>query len=129
MRRGDLPWRCVIRKIAKLAACSIAALAFVTTASAETSKPRVLVIDGKELKVWGVPANQHFTKNHLFPNPTQRCPTLLVRADIVTDSAILAKHRVPRGDYLYHFVCLQSSPAGAVSAQGEQRPQGQIRQQ
>ncbi|OGG50850.1 hypothetical protein A2763_00745 [Candidatus Kaiserbacteria bacterium RIFCSPHIGHO2_01_FULL_54_36] len=82
---------------------------------AATAAPRVLTVDRKQVKVWGVPKNQHFTANRLFPNFWQRCPTGLVRADIVTDPALIKKYKAPNVDYLYHFVCLEEEPTSPAT--------------
>lgn len=102
------------RPMKKLAftAAAVAVIAAVATSAfaADPGKPRVLVINKKEAKVWGVPASRHFTVNNLFPHFWQKCPTGLVRADEVTDPKILAKYKGPNVDYLYHFVCLDEEP-------------------
>lgn len=80
-------------------------------ATPEPTAPRTLKVDGKPVKVWGVPTSQHFTKNNLFDNFWGKCPTGMVFAETVTNPAILAKYKDPNVDYLYHFVCLDNPPA------------------
>lgn len=77
----------------------------------EASPTASLTIDGKVFKVWGVASNYHLTKKNLFPNPTERCPTFLVQAHIVTDPTILARYKDPNDSVLYNFRCLDRPPA------------------
>ncbi len=124
---GELPMKRL------LIASVFAFTAAITTSafSADLGKPRVLVIDKKEAKVWGVPASRHFTSNQLFPNFWQRCPTGLVRADDVTDPRILAtlKKKNPAVDYWYHFVCLDTEPTNVSASPPVQRRRGQTQPQ
>ncbi len=97
---------------------AIALALTIGSASAQSptpAAPRILVIEKKDVKIWGVPSSIHFTRNNLFPNPTQRCPTLRVAAEIVTDPAILAKYKHPSVDYLYHLKCLETDLAPAAA--------------
>lgn len=114
----------------KLLIAFVVALTTVVTTlafAADVGKPRVLVIDGKDVKVWGVPTSRHFTKNALFANVWQKCPTGLIRADDVTDQALLAKlnKKFGKQDYWYHFVCLDTEPTSASAPPVQQRGQTQ----
>ena len=102
------------KTIKTLALAATAALALITSASAEPAKPRVLVLQpgNVEFKVWGLPPGRHFTADELFKSPASRCATHMAQLseNIAPDILAKLKAKHPTVQYWYHVECLDEAP-------------------